>query len=136
MKFIPAIDLKEGKCVRLSEGKQESSVVYNKDPVKFINSLVSPIKVEDITLSDNVINLKVRSAKDRGLLIGRNGKNIESINMKEKRNLLFYNQRTKNVNYTISSNMTAFKENCRIFIISRVTGHGKMYVWDNRVFLD
>ena len=34
MKLIPAIDLKEGKCVRLSEGKQESSVVYNKDPVK------------------------------------------------------------------------------------------------------
>jgi len=34
VKLIPAIDLKEGKCVRLSEGKQESSVVYNKDPVK------------------------------------------------------------------------------------------------------
>ena len=34
MKFIPAIDLKEGKCVRLYEGKQESSVVYNEDPVK------------------------------------------------------------------------------------------------------
>ena len=34
MKLIPAIDLKEGKCVRLSEGKQESSVVYNNDPVK------------------------------------------------------------------------------------------------------
>ena len=34
MKLIPAIDHKEGKCVRLSEGKQESSVVYNKDPVK------------------------------------------------------------------------------------------------------
>ena len=34
MKLIPAIDLKEGKCVRLSGGKQESSVVYSKDPVK------------------------------------------------------------------------------------------------------
>ena len=34
MKLIPAIDLKEGKCVRLSEGKQESSVIYSHDPVK------------------------------------------------------------------------------------------------------
>ena len=34
MKIIPAIDLKEGKCVRLSKGKQESFVIYNNDPVK------------------------------------------------------------------------------------------------------
>ena len=34
MKLIPAIDLKEGKCVRLSEGKQDSSVIYNDNPVQ------------------------------------------------------------------------------------------------------
>ena len=34
MKLIPAIDLKDGKCVRLSEGRLESSVIFNKDPVK------------------------------------------------------------------------------------------------------
>ena len=34
MKLIPAIDLKEGKCVRLSEGKEESSIIYNSNPVK------------------------------------------------------------------------------------------------------
>ena len=34
MKLIPAIDLKEGKCVRLSRGKQNSSVIYNDSPVK------------------------------------------------------------------------------------------------------
>ena len=34
MKLIPAIDLKEGKCVRLSEGKQDSSVIYNNNPVQ------------------------------------------------------------------------------------------------------
>ena len=34
MKLIPAIDLKEGKCVRLSEGKEDSSVVYNDNPVE------------------------------------------------------------------------------------------------------
>ena len=34
MKLIPAIDLKNGNCVRLSEGKEESFVVYNDDPIK------------------------------------------------------------------------------------------------------
>ena len=34
MKIIPAIDLKDNKCVRLSKGKDNSSVVYNEDPEK------------------------------------------------------------------------------------------------------
>ncbi len=34
MQIIPAIDLKDNKCVRLSKGKDNSSVVYNKDPEK------------------------------------------------------------------------------------------------------
>ena len=34
MKLIPAIDLKDNKCVRLLRGKESSSVIYNNDPVK------------------------------------------------------------------------------------------------------
>ena len=30
----PAIDLKEGKCVRLAKGEQESSIIYNSEPIK------------------------------------------------------------------------------------------------------
>lgn len=33
MIIIPAIDLKEGKCVRLRQGQMESSTVFNQDPV-------------------------------------------------------------------------------------------------------
>ncbi len=33
MKLFPAIDLKDNKCVRLSRGKDESSVVFNENPV-------------------------------------------------------------------------------------------------------
>ena len=33
MKLIPAIDLKNNKCVRLTEGKKNTSTVYNDDPV-------------------------------------------------------------------------------------------------------
>ncbi len=59
--------------------KKIKIVEYNKDPVKFINSFVSPIDIERTDLSDNVINLKVKTAKDKGLLIGRNGQNLENI---------------------------------------------------------
>ena len=34
MQIIPAIDLKDNKCVRLSKGKDESSIVFNDDPEK------------------------------------------------------------------------------------------------------
>ncbi len=34
MQIIPAIDLKDNKCVRLSKGKDETSIVYNQDPDK------------------------------------------------------------------------------------------------------
>tara|TARA_B100000579_G_scaffold435336_1_gene458319 strand:+ start:109 stop:840 length:732 start_codon:yes stop_codon:yes gene_type:complete len=33
VKLIPAIDLKNNKCVRLTEGKKNTSIVYNDDPV-------------------------------------------------------------------------------------------------------
>ena len=34
MQIIPAIDLKDNKCVRLTEGKDETSIVFNNDPKK------------------------------------------------------------------------------------------------------
>ena len=33
MKIFPAIDLKDNKCVRLSKGKDESSKIFNSNPV-------------------------------------------------------------------------------------------------------
>ena len=34
MKLIPAIDLKENKCVRLFKGKEDTSYIYNNNPVE------------------------------------------------------------------------------------------------------
>ena len=34
MKFIPAIDLKDNKCVRLQKGSLENMTIFNDDPVK------------------------------------------------------------------------------------------------------
>ena len=33
MLLIPAIDLKEGKCVRLRQGRMEEDTVFSDDPV-------------------------------------------------------------------------------------------------------
>ena len=33
MKFIPAIDLKDNKCVRLKKGKEENLTIFNDDPI-------------------------------------------------------------------------------------------------------
>lgn len=34
MKIFPAIDLKDNKCVRLSKGQENTSIVFNSDPVE------------------------------------------------------------------------------------------------------
>jgi phosphoribosylformimino-5-aminoimidazole carboxamide ribotide isomerase len=38
MQIIPAIDLKNGRCVRLVEGREESAKVYDRDPVEVAQS--------------------------------------------------------------------------------------------------
>ena len=52
MLIIPAIDLKEGRCVRLSQGRKESVKVYDNDPVavalKFADSGATLIHVIDL----------------------------------------------------------------------------------------
>ena len=37
MKFIPAIDLKDTKCVRIKTGKEENLTIFNDDPVEQAN---------------------------------------------------------------------------------------------------
>ena len=34
MKLIPAIDLKDNKCVRLTKGKEQSAIIYNDNPIE------------------------------------------------------------------------------------------------------
>ena len=52
MQIIPAIDLKENKCVRLTKGKDETSIVFNQDPEKqamyFQDSGCSKLHIVDL----------------------------------------------------------------------------------------
>ena len=41
MLVIPAIDLKDGKCVRLKEGKMEEETIVSEDPIATANAWFS-----------------------------------------------------------------------------------------------
>lgn len=68
MIVIPAIDLKDGKCVRLKQGRMESSTVFNDDPAAqaqtWVDMGASRIHVVDLngSMQGNPANL--RSVKE------------------------------------------------------------------------
>ena len=71
MKLIPAIDLKDNKCVRLTQGKEETSKVYNENPVDqakyFEKEGCGKIHIVDLdaafgrpeTNKETIINIKI-----------------------------------------------------------------------------
>jgi phosphoribosylformimino-5-aminoimidazole carboxamide ribotide isomerase len=64
MKILPAIDLKNGKCVRLTKGDFKSEKIYNENPVNqaeiFKNAGFKYLHIIDLdgALEGNLINLK------------------------------------------------------------------------------
>ncbi len=65
MEIIPAIDLKDNKCVRLSEGKDETSIVFNKEPEKqaayFENIGCKKIHIVDLDAAFGRPNINIPS---------------------------------------------------------------------------
>ena len=65
MKILPAIDLKNGKCVRLTKGDFKSEKIYNENPINqaeiFSNAGFKYLHIIDLdgALEGNLINLKV-----------------------------------------------------------------------------
>lgn len=65
MRIIPAIDLIEGKCVRLTQGDYSTKKVYNEDPVEvaksFANAGIGYLHLVDLdgARSGSVVNWKV-----------------------------------------------------------------------------
>jgi transcription termination/antitermination protein NusA len=73
---------KQGANVKkLSEkiNKKIKIIEFNEDPVKFIRSFISPIRPKNIEKEENIIKIEAESTKDKGLLIGRNAKNLENL---------------------------------------------------------
>ena len=65
MKILPAIDLKNGKCVRLTKGDFKSEKIYNENPINqaevFSNAGFKYLHIIDLdgALEGNLVNLKV-----------------------------------------------------------------------------
>jgi N utilization substance protein A len=60
--------------------KRIKIVEHKSEPVKFIKGFISPIVAEEITVEDGIMTIKVTSTKDKGLLIGRDRKNLNVLN--------------------------------------------------------
>ena len=65
MKIFPAIDLKDGKCVRLTKGIFESAKIYNKNPINqaeiFSNIGFKYLHIVDLdgALTGGLVNIAV-----------------------------------------------------------------------------
>ncbi len=59
--------------------KKIKVVEYSSEPVKFIKSFISPIVAEDINVDGKMMNIKVSSTKDKGVLIGRDSRNLSML---------------------------------------------------------
>jgi phosphoribosylformimino-5-aminoimidazole carboxamide ribotide isomerase len=65
MKIFPAIDIKDGKCVRLTRGDFDKLKIYNEDPIEqiqdFLKNGFKNIHIVDLdgALSGKLVNLKI-----------------------------------------------------------------------------
>lgn len=57
--------------------KKVKVVEFSDDVCKFIKNLIYPVKVADVFLEGNVVNIKVDGVKEKAILIGRNRKNLK-----------------------------------------------------------
>lgn len=70
---------KNGNNVRQLQNilkKKVKIVEFNPDPVIFTRNLITPLKAKDIKIDGNVIIIEGNDTKTKGLLIGRNAKNL------------------------------------------------------------
>ena len=58
--------------------KRLKVIEYHSDPLKFMRNLIAPIKPKYIKLEDKTLEVFVENTKDKGLLIGRDKRNLEN----------------------------------------------------------
>jgi phosphoribosylformimino-5-aminoimidazole carboxamide ribotide isomerase len=89
MQIIPAIDIIDGKCVRLSEGNYNRKKVYNKDPLEvarqFEDAGLNRLHLVDL---DGAKEGKVKNWKVLELIAGKTSLVIGSVAVKQEDELL------------------------------------------------
>ncbi|GAG19749.1 unnamed protein product [marine sediment metagenome] len=73
---------KGGKTVKKIEGlikKKIKIFEFDEDVCKFVANFIYPIKAEKIELEEGIINIYAQGAQTKGLLIGRESKNLKEL---------------------------------------------------------
>ena len=65
------------KKVEQEVGKKVKLIEYNPEVTEFVKNIISPIKVNEITLVDGAVQIQDPNRKTKSLLIGRDGKNLD-----------------------------------------------------------
>ncbi len=74
---------RKGKNIKTLENlmhKRLKVVEFNDDPLKFVKSFIYPIQPVFLALNNNEVEIKVEDRKSKGLLIGRESKNLNELN--------------------------------------------------------
>ncbi len=69
--------------------KRIKIVEFNQDKLIFVKNFIAPLESEEINETDNIISIKGKDNKTRGLLIGKNAKNLEQLKGIVKRHFDF-----------------------------------------------
>ena len=83
---------KQGANVRRLQDtfkKRIKIVEFSQDKLRFIKNFIAPLQAEDIKEENNVIFIKGKDNKTRGLLIGKNANNLEFLKSAVKRHFEF-----------------------------------------------
>ncbi len=72
--------------------KRIKVIGYADNVEAFVKNAIHPLQVESITLQDNAVVIKDSNKKTKGLLIGREGKNLAALNRAVQR---FFNVEVK-----------------------------------------
>ena len=73
---------KKGVNVKKVEGlikKKIRITEFDDDICKFVKNLTYPIEIEKIELEDKIVKIYARGARTKGLLIGRESKNLKEL---------------------------------------------------------
>ena len=75
-----AIGKKGANILKFSQlvKKRLKIVEYANEPSKFTKNFIAPIKAKEIKFDNNIIEIHINDSKDKGLLIGRDKKNLEN----------------------------------------------------------
>ena len=126
MKFIPAIDLKENRCVRLQKGLEEKVTVFNEDPIeqaKYFESMgCQRIHIVDLDAAFGRANINkktiIRIRKETNLKIELGGgiKNLEDFSFWIK----------EGINFLILGSLAIKDKNLVVSIVEKY--HEKIYI--------